>query len=150
MKAKKINPKRTHSEKNDPRPLTSKVAFKRPLSAHERILRALKHRDALNRLNAVPGDDTFDTDLDPVDTPHQLVIDERSGREMTAGERVMLQQERVQAAKDVQTRLARERELATLKKLAGKGRGGPKAAKGGKSAHSRAEAEHDDSGEENE
>lgn len=88
-------------EFNDPVPMKSKVAFKRPLSAHERVLRAIRTHEKLRQMNAQPGDTDFDgPDLDKM-TPHQLMEDPISGKEMTAGEYHMLTVERAQASKDV-------------------------------------------------
>lgn len=129
-------------EKTDPVPLKSRVAFKRPLSAHERVLRALKQHDILKRLDSGPGDDSFDTPIEDIASPHQLMTDPVSGEEMTAGEYVMLQHERAGAAKDIE-QLAQKR---VQRKLPGKA-GKPKAAKG-ESADSTAESETNELGEE--
>lgn len=92
----------------DPVPMKSKVAFKRPLSAHERVIRAIKTHERLMKLNNTPGDTDFDgPDLEKM-TPYQLMEDPISGKEMTAGEYHMLSVERQQAAHDVQAYKARK------------------------------------------
>lgn len=85
----------------DPVPKASSVKFKRPLSAHERVLQAIKVNREMEALDALPGDDTFDTEPIEDKTPHQLMVDPQTGEEMTAGEYVMLQHERAQAREDV-------------------------------------------------
>lgn len=98
----------------DPVPKASKVAFKRPLSAHQRVLQALRTHEQMKALDALPGDDTFDgPDIENM-TPHQLMTDPVSGEEMTAGEYVMLQHERAEASRDVAKAVARKKQ----KKLA--------------------------------
>lgn len=85
----------------DPVPMKSKVAFKRPLSAHERVIRAIKQHEQIMKMKNAPGDTDFDgPDYDSM-TPHQLMEDPVTGKEMTAGEHHMLALERQQAAKDV-------------------------------------------------
>lgn len=103
---KKIISHQVH-EVNDPTPLVSRVAFKKPLSAHERVLRAIRHHEVLTRMNELPGDDTFDSPPYEDMAPHQLMVDEQTGQEMTAGEHVMLQEERRQAAQDVRQTVAK-------------------------------------------
>lgn len=91
---------KTH-ETLDPVPKASSVKFKRPLSAHERVLQALRTHDRLKALDALPGDESLDSpDVESM-TPHQLMTDPTTGAEMTAGEYVMLQTERAQASKDI-------------------------------------------------
>lgn len=88
-------------ENLDPVPKASKVAFKRPLSATERVKHAIRQHEASKALNALPGDDTFDEpDVESM-TPHQLMEDPATGEELTAGEYVMLQHERALAKKDI-------------------------------------------------
>jgi len=97
-------------EITDPVPRKSRVAFKRPLSAQERVLRAIRNHEMLKELDSQPGDDTFDTPIENLSTPHQLMVDPISGEEMTAGEHVMLQQERKQARIDVEAKFIADRE----------------------------------------
>jgi len=113
------------AETPDPVGKASKVAFKRPLSAHQRVLQAIRTHEAIKAMNEAPGDDSFDgPDVEGM-TPHQLMIDPVSGEEMTAGEHVMLQHERGVAraeiqktAKDHAERLQREAASKKQKKLA--------------------------------
>lgn len=101
-----------YTEILDPVPKASRVAFKRPLSAHQRVMQALKQHQAIEAANAAPGDDSFDApDLEGM-TPHQLMTDPISGKEMTAGEHVMLQAERVEASKTVKQLKAKQAELS--------------------------------------
>lgn len=93
---------RQEHELTDPTPMVSRTKFTRPLSAHERVLRAFKQHDALKSLEAAPGDDTFDGPDYEGQTPHQLTEDPVTGQEMTAGELHMLETERAIAAKEVQ------------------------------------------------
>lgn len=130
------------TEVNDPTPMKSRVAFKRPLSAHERVLRALKARDAIERYNASPVDDTHDSHITEELTPHQIIYDPNTGEPvrhpdtgemMTAGEHVMLQHERAEAKKQIAESLRQKsarKQAELLKKLSGKGAGKAKAAKG--------------------
>lgn len=118
-------------EKTDPTKLVSRVAFKRPLSAHERVLRALKTHDILKKLEAEPGDESFDDPPYEELTPHQLIQDPDTGEEMTAGEHVMLQHERAQARYDVQKATERALHLKAKQKARKQAPGkGGKAAKG--------------------
>lgn len=106
----------------DPTPMKSKVAFKRPLSAHERVIRAIKQHEQIMKMNNAPGDTDFDgPDYDSM-TPHQLMEDPVTGKEMTAGEHHMLSQERQQAAHDVRAYRAAhaEREARKAAKAAKK------------------------------
>jgi len=92
----------------DPVPMKSKVAFKRPLSAHERVMRAIKTHERLMKMANAPGDTDFDApDIENM-AMHQLMTDPVSGKEMTAGEYHMLSVERQQAAQDVQAYKARK------------------------------------------
>lgn len=102
-------------EVTDPVPMKSRVAFKKPLSAHERVLRALRHHQAISRLESEPGDDSFDDPPYEDLTPHQLIVDPDTGQEMTAGEHVMLQSERAQARHDVQHAYEARRRAAARK-----------------------------------
>lgn len=87
----------------DPVPKRSRVAFKKPLSAAERVLRAIKQRELLLAMDrSQPEDDSFDGPDYEQMSPHQLMVDEESGQEMTAGEHVMLQEERRQARLDIE------------------------------------------------
>lgn len=99
------------AEVADPVPVASKVAFKRPLSANERVMRAIRQRDLINAMNAAPGDTDFDAPDFESMTPHQLMEDPDTGKEMTAGEYVMLRHEREQAKTDVAAELARKKKL---------------------------------------
>jgi len=114
----------------DPVPKASSVQFKRPLSAHERVLQAIRNHEQDKALDALPGDDTFDTDPIEDKTPHQLMTDPQTGEEMTAGEYVMLQHTRAEAEKDVQS--AREQALMrkTRKKLPKKAEEEPEESEG--------------------
>lgn len=85
---------RNETEKLDPVPLKSPVAFKRPLSAAERVRLALKTHDYLRSLDALPGDDSLDGPPIENMAPHQLTTDPETGEEMTAAAYVMLQEER--------------------------------------------------------
>lgn len=115
----------------DPTPKASRVNFKRPLSAAERVKMAIRAHEQTRALDALPGDDTFDgPDIEAM-TPHQLMNDPDTGEEMTAGEYVMLQHERANAARDVQKAIKRQKP----KKLAA-----PK-------APTKAEPESEDSGD---
>lgn len=90
----------------------SRVAFKRPLSAAERVARAIKDHEYLKSLDSRPGDDTFDSPDIQDKAIHQLVTDPVTGEELTAGEYVMLQSEREQAHSDVlKDREARKAQL---------------------------------------
>lgn len=100
----------------DPVPLKSKVAFRRPLSASERVARAIKQHEHLRRLQALPGDQGFDEPELDTASPHQLMTDPISGQEMTSGEYVMLQNERQEARQDVQKLRAFKEEQKFLKK----------------------------------
>lgn len=101
----------------DPVPMVSKVAFKKPLSAQQRVLNAIRQHDAIRANNALPGDDTFDgPDLENM-TPHQLMTDPKTGEEMTAGEYVMLEHERKIASDDVQASIRSASERKKQKKL---------------------------------
>lgn len=109
----------------DPVPKKSKVAFKRPLSAHERVMKAVKTREMILRLHSQPGDTGFDgPDYDKL-TPHQLMYDEHgqevrdpeTGEQLTAGEYHVLSTEREQARKEVAALKARK-EQAQLRKAA--------------------------------
>jgi len=122
MKKNKVVPVyKSRIEQNSPVRLKSSVAFKPPLSAAARVLRAIKTHDALKRLESLPGDETFDGPNYDELTPHQLVKDPVSGNEMTAGELHMLELERAQAFKDIeaaQQRNASRKQKAAQKKLA--------------------------------
>jgi len=85
---------RNEREKLDPVPMKSPVAFKRPLSAAERVRLALKTHDYLRSLDALPGDDNLDGPPIEEMAPHQLTVDPETGEEMTAAAYVMLQEER--------------------------------------------------------
>jgi len=106
-------------EENDPTPLISKVAFKKPLSAHQRILRAIRTHEALKALDAADGDASFDLDPSEGLTPYQIMHDENgveiknpaTGHAMTAAEHVMLQEERELSKREVRTQLKREADL---------------------------------------
>jgi len=118
MKKPKREPTYLHPfDPSDPVPMQSSVVFKRPLSAHERVLRAIKTHSALERMNAAPGDESFDDPEVEGMTPHQLMHDPISGEEMTAGEYVMLQHERDQARADVAQSLSRREKKKNQKKL---------------------------------
>lgn len=104
-------------ELTDPVPMKSRVAFKRPLSAHERVQRALRTHEQLRRLEAEPGDESFDDPPYEDLTPHQLIVDPVSGEEMTAGEHVMLQEERAKARIDVEAERQRQFAAKNSKKI---------------------------------
>lgn len=149
---KKLNsiPRQEH-EKTDPVPMMAPTAFKRPLSAHERVMRALRQQSQLQKLESEPGDDSFDEPPYENLTPYQLMEDPESGQEITAGEYVMLQHERAQARIDVekaqQKRAAKKAALAAKKALIAPGKG--KRAAKGEDEDSTESSESDDSGEEN-
>lgn len=110
-KAKKISdiPHKI-AEKLDPTPLKARVHFKRPLTAHEKIQRALRTQKLLDRMDSQPGDESFDTPIEAFETPHQLVPgDDGELTDMTAGEHVMLQHERELAHAEVLEAVERKR-----------------------------------------
>lgn len=84
----------TNEETIDPTPVVSRVVFKRPMSAAEKVRNAIRQHEALKALDALPGDESFDSHDFEAMSPHQLMTDEQTGQEMTAGEYVMLQRER--------------------------------------------------------
>lgn len=87
------------------------VRASKPLSVHERLLRAIRQQDVIKRLASLPGDEDFDSPDMPV-TPHQLVNDPDTGQELTAGELVMLQRERFEASAAVKNELERRRRIS--------------------------------------
>jgi len=97
------------SEKPSSTKMQSRVAFKRPLSAAERVARAIKDHEYLRSLDSRPGDDTFDSPDITDKAIHQLMTDPISGEEVTAGEYVMLQNERAQADKLVMDHVQKEK-----------------------------------------
>jgi len=98
---KKPIPYQVH-EITDPVPMKTSVRFKRPLSAHERVNRAIKMFARQQQLDAQPGDDTFDAPPHEGLAAHQLMIDPESGQEITAAEYTMLQEERQIAHEQLQ------------------------------------------------
>jgi len=141
MKKKPVFLKRYDPASKDPVPKKSSVAFRKPLSAHERVMRAIRTHEIIKRQDSEPGDESFDTPIDKMDTPHQLVSDPETGKEMTAGEYVMLQHERSQARQDVES-VRQKREAAAFARAARK-----KIKKADDSKLSSAEATEDDDGE---
>lgn len=101
--------------------LVSRVAFKKPLSTAQRVAMAIRDHEYLKALDSRPGDDTFDGPDYESKTPHQLMTDPISGEELTAGEYLMLQEERAQAEKDVKSAYEqREAKKRAVKKSAAK------------------------------
>lgn len=105
---------------SSPVPMAARVGFKRPLSAHERVMRAIKQYDAYKRREEEPGDDTFDSPAYDELTPHQLITDPDTGEEMTAGEHIMLQKERSDAKKQVREYVAEKTRRESRKRIAPK------------------------------